>query len=369
MLRRLPLQGEKLPDAVDEKTVERIPIPARQGTETEKGTGIVKVDNMDPAIAVETLVTLSESQMTNDGLLRLLARWGLQITGAEEVIVGLTSEGSSPLSARCRGDLILVTELQSPQEQNSEALGRWEIAYGDMVHAYFRLAKRRQALLDPRTETHLRKLMGAFGFFFHQRFLMDQANDQAIRDELTGCFNRRYLRQAMERWIPEARAERFPISLFLLDVDHFKMFNDRFGHAVGDQVLRMLGGLMRRIFRAQDVVCRYGGEEFAVLLCDHRSERSGEHPQEVIRYAERLRRGAERLRLDGALTDAETSQRGASDSVLSHITISGGIATFPWDAGSADELLQKADEALYRAKRDGRNRIYLAERPRISRVA
>src|SRR5690606_5653623 len=99
----------------------------------------------------------------------------------------------------------------------------------------------------------------------------------------------------------------------------------------------MLGGLMKRIFCAQYIVCRYGGEEFAVLLCDHRPERSGEHPQEVIRYAERLRTEAERLRLHSVSAATGETHRGNSDSVLSHITISGGIATFPWDASTADE--------------------------------
>lgn len=195
-------------------------------------------------------------------------------------------------------------------------------------------------------------------FLFAQRFAMEQARNQATRDELTGLYNRRYIHRALAWVIPRAREQRYPVSLLLLDVDHFKQFNDTWGHATGDRVLRMLGDLMRSLFRTHDVVCRYGGEEFAVLLCDHRTSEWSRHPTQVMQFAERLRKEAELLTL--------TSPDGQ---ILSHVTVSGGIATFPWDAGSAEELIQKADEALYRAKRHGRNRIFLVNPQRLQQAA
>lgn len=197
----------------------------------------------------------------------------------------------------------------------------------------------------------LSKLSRQFGFLLHHRLVMERAHQQAVRDELTGLYNRRYLRQALQQWIPKARRERRPISLLLLDVDHFKSFNDNWGHATGDHVLQLLGNLMSTMFRSEDIVCRYGGEEFAVLLCDNRAGATKDHPTEVQQFAERLRNEAAKLEV--------TAEDGRA---LSRITISGGIATFPWDANSVDHLLLKADEALYEAKRNGRNRIYFASR-------
>jgi diguanylate cyclase (GGDEF)-like protein len=195
----------------------------------------------------------------------------------------------------------------------------------------------------------------AAAFFAAQRDAAQAAEQLACRDELTGLFNRRKLREALDEWIPRARRERQPISVLLLDVDHFKSINDAWGHATGDRVLRLIAELLQSSFRAQDVVCRYGGEEFCVLLCDHRAGQNQNHPTEALFFAERVRRAAETMRWTTADGQA-----------LSQVTLSGGIAAYPWDGATAQELLQRADEALYAAKRSGRNRIQIARGLRLA---
>ena len=127
----------------------------------------------------------------------------------------------------------------------------------------------------------------------------------------------------------------------MLDVDHFKRFNDTFGHDAGDAVLREVGVVLRTFFRGEDVACRYGGEEFALILSDTTTEGAAHR-------AERLREHIAKLSL--------TFRRQA----LGPLTASIGIATLPAHAATADGLVRLADQALYAAKRDGRNRVAIA---------
>lgn len=168
-------------------------------------------------------------------------------------------------------------------------------------------------------------------------------------DPLTGLFNRRFLEIALQHYISAALRERFPVSLLIIDVDHFKTFNDRFGHKVGDDVLRLIADLLRQQFRAEDVLCRLGGEEFAVIMPRRRRRGDVDAPaaqeKEAVVFAERLRRAVESCQLDAILGKP------------AQVTVSCGIATYPQDARDGQHLLVRADEALYRAKRAGRNRV------------
>ena len=157
-------------------------------------------------------------------------------------------------------------------------------------------------------------------------------------DELTGLFNRRHLDAALEEELERARRENAPLGVLMLDLDHFKAFNDRYGHPQGDALLRAVAELLRKQLRPTDTVARYGGEEFTVLL--PRSPRA-----EAIRIAERLRRRLSELRAGPA--DGTT-------------TGSFGLATWPEDGDQAAELIAAADAALYEAKRLGRDQIALA---------
>jgi diguanylate cyclase (GGDEF)-like protein len=166
-----------------------------------------------------------------------------------------------------------------------------------------------------------------------------ELKESADRDGLTGLFNRRYFLHALE--VETARSSRHghPFALILLDVDHFKQFNDTHGHPAGDELLRRLSAVLQSAQREETVCARYGGEEFVLLLPE--TGREG-----VRAHAERLRRAVEALPLPGSETQP-----------LGRITISLGVACFPEDGRDAATLVRIADEALYRAKGAGRNRV------------
>lgn len=159
----------------------------------------------------------------------------------------------------------------------------------------------------------------------------------AVRDSLTGLYNRRYLDETLEREVSRARREANPLSLVMLDIDYFKRVNDTYGHQVGDEALRMLASTLLADIRTEDVACRYGGEEFLILLPN--------------------------MPLDVALQRAE-AWRGAVESLSVTLgnfqitfTISLGVAAYPEHGKTPDDLTRCADQALYRAKNEGRNRI------------
>lgn len=156
----------------------------------------------------------------------------------------------------------------------------------------------------------------------------------ATTDALTGVRNRRRFHEDLDLLLAQARRLREPLSLVMLDVDHFKSFNDSFGHPAGDEVLRRVGAMLRGSVRGHDLVARYGGEEFAVLLPATGTE-------EALRVAERLR-------------SAFRSEPWPHRPVTASLGIdTAGPAEFP----VADDLIRRADEALYRSKREGRDRV------------
>jgi diguanylate cyclase (GGDEF)-like protein len=163
--------------------------------------------------------------------------------------------------------------------------------------------------------------------------------EQALRDSLTGLHNRRYLMQTLPGALVRAAAEHTPISVAILDVDHFKQINDRFGHGVGDEVLVRVSGLLAGALRGDDTLVRYGGEEFVVVL----PGATGAHARDRI--------DALRTRLASEVIDAGGHPI--------PVTFSAGIAVADQDVTMA-ALLQAADAALYSAKRHGRNRVEVA---------
>jgi diguanylate cyclase (GGDEF)-like protein/PAS domain S-box-containing protein len=167
--------------------------------------------------------------------------------------------------------------------------------------------------------------------------LKERLQEQAIRDSLTGLFNRRYLQETLPRELARALRENKSLSLLMIDIDHFKSVNDSLGHAAGDLLLRGLGELMRCLIRESDIACRYGGEEFIAVL-------PGASSKDCQSRAEAFRAGFEKLTV---FYENEKINR----------TISIGVATFPDHGTGAEMLLQAADRALYQAKANGRNRI------------
>ena len=168
--------------------------------------------------------------------------------------------------------------------------------------------------------------------------LRETLRHQSIRDPLTGLFNRRYMEETLERETRRvARAQR-PLGIIMLDVDQFKLFNDTFGHDAGDALLRELGSFLRAHIRGEDVACRYGGEEFTLIL----PEASLEVTQE---RAEHLREDVKHLHAQ------------YHDQPLGTVTLSFGVAVFPDHGPTGEVVLKAADAALYRAKREGRDRV------------
>lgn len=168
--------------------------------------------------------------------------------------------------------------------------------------------------------------------------LREVLREQAIRDALTGLYNRRYLEDTLAREIERARRKQGKLAAIMLDVDHFKRFNDSYGHEAGDVVLAAIGRLLRENVRASDVACRFGGEEFTVLLPDSDATLAAER-------AELIRRAAHELRLE------------YDGKALPGVTLSLGAAEFPLHGASGATLLAAADAALYRAKQGGRDRV------------
>ncbi len=168
--------------------------------------------------------------------------------------------------------------------------------------------------------------------------LRESLLNQSICDPLTGLFNRRYLEESLDREFSRANRQKSSVAVIMLDLDQFKRFNDTFGHQAGDTLLRAVGDLMKRSTRGQDIACRYGGEEFALVLTD--SNLAG-----AQKRSEDFREGIKKLSVEYA------------GRVLGTVTVSMGIAIFPENGTNMTQLLRAADQALYRAKREGRDRV------------
>lgn len=167
---------------------------------------------------------------------------------------------------------------------------------------------------------------------------------QSLRDPLTGLFNRRYLEENLQRELLRCQRRKLPLSVLMLDVDHFKRFNDQHGHAAGDALLARIGQLLLEVVRSEDIACRYGGEEFTIVL-----------PEADI---------------DTALKRAEQIRAAIAATTILHLrqtfgpaTCSIGLATSQGERETPQQLLQIADAALYRAKAEGRDRVVDGNRP------
>jgi len=163
---------------------------------------------------------------------------------------------------------------------------------------------------------------------------------QSIRDPLTGLYNRRYMQEALEREARRVERHNKTLGIIMLDVDHFKAFNDTYGHEAGDSVLKELGNFLKQCTRGEDIACRYGGEEFILILSDANLESTGQK--------------AEEIRKD--ITSLKIKHR----SQILNITASLGVAIYPMHGVTTEETLKSADIALYKAKENGRDQVAYA---------
>jgi diguanylate cyclase (GGDEF)-like protein/PAS domain S-box-containing protein len=163
---------------------------------------------------------------------------------------------------------------------------------------------------------------------------------ESVRDLLTGLFNRRFMIESLEREIKRAERNQTQVGIIMADIDHFKQFNDKYGHAAGDKVLTQMGGFFKAGLRGSDVACRYGGEEFVFFLPECSAENT-------FKRADQMREKVKNLAVH------------YGGELLASITLSMGISTYPDQGSNAEDLLRVADAALYRAKQEGRDRVII----------
>lgn len=185
---------------------------------------------------------------------------------------------------------------------------------------------------------HLDAITQQLSFTLNRIEQIESLQNQSIRDPLTGLFNRRYLAELLPQLLHRASHGNYPVSIIMLDIDHFKQINDQFGHPAGDQVLRDFSLILKGFVRGTDIACRYGGEEFILVLPDlslHTAKQRAERIRQNLQYLS-MRHGKRNL---------------------GTITLSAGVACFPDHGITGDDLITAADQALYQAKATGRNRV------------
>lgn len=235
----------------------------------------------------------------------------------------------------CVGEMSII-EDRDPSAfviaaEDSHLLVIHQTTLWDMVHASHEFAKNLLVVLSERVRSHNRVIADSFGE-------LRKFERHATTDALTGLGNRRSMQESFPREIARCVEDDKPVALIMVDVDNFKDFNDKFGHIAGDRALTAVAGILKHQFRPHDVLVRYGGDEFAVLL-------PGIDEETALSVADRVRTA-----VCGDTTDS-------SDSLIKiPIKISMGVATLD-GPGSLESLIRAADAALYRAKHAGRNSV------------
>lgn len=180
----------------------------------------------------------------------------------------------------------------------------------------------------------------------------DHWRSLAWTDDLSRLPNRRFFERRLDELLPDAASRRQRLTVLLFDIDGFKHYNDRFGHSAGDELIREVAELLGRCTRSDDLVARYGGDEFAVIFRESESPRvaGSDHPREPLALSQRFQSAI-----------ATHCFKCLGERAPGPVTISGGLACFPWNGTTREQLLEAADKALLEAKRTGKNRIQLAD--------
>lgn len=171
--------------------------------------------------------------------------------------------------------------------------------------------------------------------------LREVLRNQAIRDPLTGLFNRRYMEETLEREISRASRQKLVVGVIMIDLDHFKLFNDTYGHKAGDVMLKEVGRFLQSNVRKEDIACRFGGEEFIIIMI-------GASREIISQRAEFLRKNVKKINPE------------YEGNILKNITLSIGVAIYPDHGETGESIIHAADMALYKSKHDGRDRVTIA---------
>jgi diguanylate cyclase (GGDEF)-like protein/PAS domain S-box-containing protein len=214
------------------------------------------------------------------------------------------------------------------------------IAQGETIGLFYLSTNKASALSEAKQQV-ARSLAEQVGMAIANLRLRESLQQQSIRDPLTGLYNRRYLEESLEQELSRAKRQKHPISMIMLDIDHFKRFNDNYGHDAGDYVLQTVGTLLKKYVRGSDIACRYGGEEMILVLPELSLEAASKRAEEIRE----------------AISQIVLSHNGKS---LGNVTASFGTASFPQHGVMGSAVMQSADAALYRAKAAGRNQVMIA---------
>jgi diguanylate cyclase (GGDEF)-like protein/PAS domain S-box-containing protein len=215
------------------------------------------------------------------------------------------------------------------------------VAQGEAIGVFHVLLESTDPIQSERKQNLALRVSDHLGLALAKLKLQETLQHLSVRDPLTGLFNRRYMEESMERELIRAERQGKEVGVIMMDIDHFKRFNDTFGHDGGDALLRNLGKFLQKHVRSSDIACRYGGEEFTLILPEASLEVTRQRAEQIKATVKDLR--------------AHQGQK-----VLDPITLSLGVAVFPGHGATHRALLQAADVALYRAKETGRDRVCLA---------
>jgi len=225
-------------------------------------------------------------------------------------------------------EAIRVMEEQIPEKPESKIVPDTQDEIGTLSKQFFEMRDIITKQMEQLNESNLKVLDAN-----------KRLQEMSIRDGLTTLFNRRHFDGRLEEEVQRARRYARKFALEMIDIDHFKRVNDTYGHTCGDEILKQIAQIMKENTRETDVICRYGGEEFSILLIETDEESAYDH-------AERLRE-----------TVAASPFTNGQDPLNEKVTISVGVAFFPQDGGDPQRLVESADGALYAAKRGGRNQV------------
>ncbi|HEY7089227.1 MAG TPA: GGDEF domain-containing protein [Tepidisphaeraceae bacterium] len=225
-------------------------------------------------------------------------------------------------------------------------------------------------LIIPRDEdeTAARHLLAQLAHLIGRLMTLEDRHNRlqrlAISDDLTGLYNGRYFRVFLEQILKKARDKYFPVTLLLFDIDNFKSYNDRYGHSVGDEILKQSAQLIRSCCREHDHVARISGDEFAVIFWEKEGPRQPREPKADGTPTPRVPQTIVEIlrRFQNAIANSDLKMLGTHGRGV--LSISGGLAVYPFDAQSAEQLYDAADRALmFGAKKSGKNSIYLIGSP------